>query len=157
MQWFLFKFPAEHFNWPFGLSDYSSWFLYVSPCFLLAFSKASSLNHWESQVKSVLWEQVLSPCITEVLRKMMAWGLMYVLWREKLRKWLFLSWNKDKLSLQVSRFLAIPVTDAISRKEFTPETLFLSVILWFNSISYVTNILHYILHYICAIVCYCFI
>lgn len=33
LQWFPFKFPAEHFNWPFGLSDYSSWFLCVSsPC-----------------------------------------------------------------------------------------------------------------------------
>lgn len=68
MQWFPFKFHAGHFNWPFQLSDYSSWYLYASPHFLLTFPKASSLSYWETQIKSALWERVLSSCITEVLR-----------------------------------------------------------------------------------------
>lgn len=65
---FLSNSMQEHFKWPFRFPNYGFWYLYVSSHSLLTFSKASFLNHWESQIKSVLREHELSPCITDVLR-----------------------------------------------------------------------------------------
>lgn len=71
---------------------------------LFTFPEANFLILWDCQIKFSLWEHLLSPCMTEVLKKNDGERIMMnlclierILWKSHS---VFLPWSKDKLSLQ---------------------------------------------------------